>query len=175
MMTSKEFLKAVANGEADAVQLFMDLLRETHTPYAVVGGLAVNAYAEPLVSLDLDVVVVAGDIDKICRKAEQRAFGVEKFPHSINLTVRGSDLRIQIQLDRRYQEFLTRAEKKTILGYELCVACKEDVMQGKLWAFEDQARRKSKRQKDLADILRLLEVYPELQGMIPESIRKLID
>ena len=93
---------------------------------------------------------------KFVRKAEQRGLKIEKFPHSINLTASGSDLRIQIQLDERYQDFPARAEKKTVLGYEMSVARKEDVVQGKLWAYQDETRRKSKRQKDLADILRLL-------------------
>ena len=174
-MTSKEFFKAITNGKADIVQLLLDILRESKTPYAVIGGLAVNAYVEPVVSLDLDVVVVAQKIDEICRKAEQCGLKIEKFPHSINLTASGSDLRIQIQLDERYQDFPARAELKTVLGYEMSVARKEDVVQGKLWAYQDETRRKSKCQKDLADILRLLEVYPELQNMLPASIREMIE
>jgi hypothetical protein len=33
----------------------------------------------------------------------------------------------------------------------------EDVLQGKVWAVQDSSRRGSKRQKDLADIARILE------------------
>ncbi|MGA2405069.1 MAG: hypothetical protein ABSG91_25805 [Syntrophobacteraceae bacterium] len=174
-MTSKEFFKAITNGEADVVQLLLDILRETKTPYALVGGLAVNAYVEPVVSLDLDIVVVARNIDEICRKAEQRGFSIEKFPQSINLTTSRSDLRIQIQTDERYQAFIAKAGKKSVLGYKMSVAGKEDVLQGKLWAYQDERRRKSKRQKDLADILRLVEVHPDLQDLLPESIRKEIE
>jgi len=49
------------------------------------------------------------------------------------------------------------------------------VAHGKLWAYSDKDRRRSKRQKDLADILRILEVYPELEKEVPESIRKKLD
>jgi hypothetical protein len=174
-MTSKEFLKAITNGKADIVQLLLDILRESKTPYAVIDGLAVNAYVEPVVNLDLDVVVVAQKIDDICRKAKQQGLKVQKFPHSIYLTASSSDLRIQIQLDERYQDFPARAEMKNVLGYEMSVARKEDVVQGKLWACQDETRRKSKCRKELADILRLLEVYPELQNMLPASIRKMIE
>jgi hypothetical protein len=52
------------------------------------------------------------------------------------------------------------------------VARVEDVLQGKIWAYVDELRRKSKRQKDLLDIIRLLETYPELKRLIPTSIRK---
>ena len=55
------------------------------------------------------------------------------------------------------------------------VASAEDVLQGKIWAYSDEQRRKSKRQKDLADIVRLIEVYPSLSDLIPESIKKRIE
>lgn len=174
-MTAKEFLNAVANAEADVVQLLLDILNETKTPYCLVGGLAVNAYVEPVVSLDLDIVVVAENLQEICRQAEKRGFSSETFPHSVNLNNPRSDLRIQIQTDRRYQDFIAKAEKKNVLGYEMVVARKEDVLQGKLWAYQDQTRRKSKRQKDLADILRLLEAHPDLKTLLPESLRKEIE
>jgi hypothetical protein len=51
-------------------------------------------------------------------------------------------------------------------------AIMEDVLQGKVWAYLDEKRRKSKRQKDLADIMRLVEVYPELERRIPSGIRR---
>ena len=51
------------------------------------------------------------------------------------------------------------------------VASLEDVLQSKIWAYSDEERRKSKRQKDLADIFRLVESYPDLKELLPESIR----
>lgn len=51
------------------------------------------------------------------------------------------------------------------------VATIEDVLQGKIWAYSDEQRRQSKRQKDLADIFRLVEEYPHLKDLLPESIR----
>ena len=50
--------------------------------------------------------------------------------------------------------------------FEICV----EPISGKIWAVEDTARRSSKRQKDLADISRLLEAYPFLQEKVPEDI-----
>lgn len=37
-------------------------------------------------------------------------------------------------------------------------------------AASDETRRPSKRQKDLADIARLLEVHPELRDAVPAEI-----
>jgi len=51
------------------------------------------------------------------------------------------------------------------------VAAMPDVLQGKLWAYSDQQRRKSKRQKDLADISRLIEAHPQLERQLPPQIR----
>ncbi len=171
-MNAKKFINAVANSEKDVIELLLGLLSETKTQYCVIGGLGVNAYVEPVVSLDLDIVVVAENLAEMCARAKEQGFRVEDFPHSINLTSSQSDLRIQLQIDPRYQQFLQRAQKKAVLGYEMLVASKEDVLCGKLWAYEDKTRRGSKRQKDLADILRLLEAYPELEALLPESLRK---
>jgi hypothetical protein len=169
-MTSKEFFQSVVNGQSDVLQILLDLLRDTKTPYCVIGGLAVNAYVEPVVSLDLDLIVVAENIEAICRRLENERFRIERFPHSINLTHPQSDLRIQIQTDPRYQQFLKNAAEKTVLSYQMLVAQKEDVLQGKLWAYQDETRRKSKRQKDLADILRLVEAFPKLKSLLPDNL-----
>ncbi|NQT89519.1 hypothetical protein HQ560_22305, partial [bacterium] len=39
------------------------------------------------------------------------------------------------------------------------------------WAYGDDSRRKSKRQKDLADILRLVETHPRLAQLLPPELR----
>jgi hypothetical protein len=52
------------------------------------------------------------------------------------------------------------------------VASLEDTLNGKLAAYADKTRRPSKRQKDLLDILRLVESHPTLLSSIPEDIRQ---
>ena len=169
-MTGKKFLNAVANGKEDILQFFLDILISLKAPYCVVGGLAVNAYVEPVVSLDLDVVIEKKNIDLVCNKALEKGLKIERFEHSVNLSSSKSDLRIQIQIDPRYQEFLSRVSSKEVLGYKMNVASIEDVLQGKVWAYSDEKRRMSKRQKDLADIMRLIEAYPSLERHIPSGI-----
>jgi len=169
-MTGKKFLNTVANGEEDILQIFLDILNRTKTAYCIVGGLAVNAYVEPVVSLDLDVIIELKDIDKVSKEVVKKGLKVERFEHSVNLTSSKSDLRVQIQTDSRYQEFLSRASSKEVLGYKMIVASVEDVIQGKVWAYSDEKRRMSKRQKDLADIIRLIEAYPSLEQLIPSVI-----
>ncbi len=171
-MTQKDFMNAVANGKSDVVQAFLNTLAELGAEYCVVGGLAVNAYVEPVVSLDLDVVIAAKDMEKAC-EAVAKEFSIERFPHSVNLTSGQSDLRIQLQTDARYQSFLSSATERDVLGYQMRVAALEDVLQGKIWAYSDEQRRMSKRQKDLADILRIVEAYPALEQKLPASLREM--
>jgi hypothetical protein len=158
----------------DIVQAFLDILSSAKVDYCVIGGLAVNAYAEPVVSLDLDIVVAAENIETVIKAVEPQ-FKIQRFAHSVKLSTDKSDLRIQLQTDSRYQEFIKRAAGRTVLGYEMKVASVEDVIQGKIWAYLDEKRRKSKRQKDLADIVRLIEEYASLAELLPESVKKRIE
>ncbi len=173
-MTKKEFFKAVSNAKEDVIQIFLDGLSTANVSYCVIGGLAVNAYTEPVVSLDLDIVVAINDLETAC-KAVEGHFKIERFAHSINLGSNKSDLRIQLQIDHRYQNFISRAVSHSVLGYDMKVAIVEDVLQGKIWAYSDEQRRKSKRQKDLADIIRLIETYPHLVNQLPDPMRKIIE
>ena len=100
----------------------------------------------------------------------EKHFVLKRFPHSLNITIPNSDVRIQIQTDKRYSSFLERASIHSVLGMELPVASIEDVLQGKIWAVFDSERRGSKRQKDLADIARLLENYPALRAKVPQEV-----
>jgi hypothetical protein len=163
------YWKAVTKDRSDFLDEFLDLLVENGIRYAVIGGQGVNAYAEPLVSLDLDVAVATDDLDRIERLLSEH-FRVEQFPHSINASTAGSQLRVQIQTDPRYAEFVSRAKPREVLGVTLQVAAVEDVLQGKVWAFLDEHRRGSKRQKDLADIGRLIEAYPHLRARVPREV-----
>jgi hypothetical protein len=171
-MTGKEFLNSLANGKSDVLQLLLDILHETGSPYCVIGGLAVNAYVEPVVSLDIDIVVALEKVTEVVKAAEVRELRAERFERSVNIGSAGSDLRIQLQTDPRYQAFIARTEERDVLGYKMRVVSLEDVLQGKVWAYIDQTRRRSKRQKDLADILRIIEAFPELIASLPQSLQE---
>lgn len=170
-MTAKEFTYRVSNSKRDFLQEFLGVLEQNKIQYCVIGGLAVNAYAEPLVSLDLDVIIAAQEFEQLLRVLPEE-YSVKKEKHSVNISSPTSDFRIQLQTDSRYQNFIERAASKSVLGYEVRVAALEDVLQGKLWAYNDPERRASKRQKDLADIMRLLESNPEVLSTSVGKIAK---
>lgn len=127
-----------------------------------------------MVSLDLDIVVVASALENLVATAE-KYFKVEKFTRRYNLSNPNYDLRIQIQIDPRYQKFIPRSSLKEVMRYTMKVASLKDVLQGKIWAYSYEKRRWSKCQKDLADIFRIVESYPQLKNKLPESIRNKLD
>jgi len=168
-MNQKSFLNRISNGRKDIIQEILDLMNKHSIEYCVIGGLAVNAYVEPVVSLDLDIVVIIDGLGKLI-DASRDKFKIEEFPYSINLNSKDSDIRIQFQTDERYQDFIKRASIKNVLGYQMYVASLEDVLAGKAWAYSDEKRRGSKRQKDLADIMRIIESFPELKSKLSKLI-----
>ena len=169
-MQALTFWKTVTMDQSNLLENLIALLMEHRIQFCVIGGQAVNAYVEPLVSLDLDLVVAVDQLEEV-KSLLASHFDLKPFPHSLNVSAPGSDLRVQIQMDQRYGSFVGHASTLTVLGMDLPVASVADVLQGKIWAALDPERRGSKRQKDLADIARLVEKYPELRARIPESIR----
>lgn len=168
-MQAATFWRTVTRDYSGLLKHALQILEEAGARYCVIGGQAINAYAEPVVSLDLGLALAPGEIERL-RALFGPPIRIERFEHSGNLSAPDSDLRIQFQVDPRYDEFPARAEVRDVLGHRLPVARLEDVLRGKVWAASDSSRRASKRQKDLADISRLLEGHPELREMVPEAI-----
>ena len=125
--------------------------------------------------MDADLVVVLNRIPRLTELLAESGFSVQAFEHPLNAQAAGSDLRIQFTTDPRYQDFPSRAQRKTVLGTEVLVACLEDVTRGKLWAWADPARRLSKRKKDELDLIRLAEAYPELKRTYPPELVSMLD
>lgn len=168
-MRALDFWKTVTLDQTNLLERLITLLNEHRIRYCVIGGQAVNAYVEPVVSLDLDLVIAMDQLGQ-AESLLASSFHVERFPHSLNVSLEGSDLRAQIQIDPRYVSFVERATPHRILGLVLPVARVEDILRSKIWAIQDVTRRASKRQKDLADIARLLEAYPHLRSQVPKEI-----
>jgi hypothetical protein len=168
-MKALSFWKAVTLDKSNLLEEVFSVLDENAVRFCVIGGQAVNAYVEPLVSLDLDLVVAVDQIDRM-RGIFKDRFHTEVFPHSINIGSPGSNLRVQIQTDPRYAGFVDRASVRDVLGLDLPVASLEDVLQGKIWAALHPDRRPTKRKKDLLDIARLLESYPALRARVPADV-----
>jgi hypothetical protein len=143
---------------------------ETFAPYCLIDGLAVNCYAEPVYTLDADIVAISQQLPPLLATLQEQGFKLGTHTHSINAQAPESDLRIQFTTDERYQTFPSRSAKRDVLGLSVAVACIEDVVRGKLWAYEDLQRRLSKRKKDELDLIRLAEAHPELKSLYPKEL-----
>ena len=145
------------------------LLAAHDIPFCVIGGQAVSSYVEPVISLDFDIAVPPERMPEVEHLLQQH-FQVRRFKPFFSVSMGISDFRVQVQNDTRYEGFIERAKPRQVLGLELPVASLRDVFMSKIWAAQDSARRVSKRQKDLADLARILEVYPHLRELLPEDI-----
>lgn len=166
-MSEHEFFSALT-GSPNDLALAVQALRTSGQAFCLIGGLAVNQYTEPMVTLDADFAITAAHGAAAALRAV--GFAVEEFPYSLNALLPGSRLRIQITINNRYGSFPSRAIDGTLFGVEMPIACLADVVQGKLWAATDPARRKTKRLKDELDLIRLAESHPQVFTLVPSGI-----
>lgn len=85
-------------------------------PFCLIGGLAVNCYAEAVYTLNADLAVVAEVLPAVAAAFAAAGFELSRFPHSLNATTPESPLRLQLSLDLRYQPFPARATEREVLG-----------------------------------------------------------
>ena len=171
-MTAKEAFQQITKGGGDDFTKVISICEQIGD-YCLVGGLAVNCYVEPVYTLDADLVIHSKQLNTMRRLLEKDNFKIEDQPQTLNARTPGSDLRIQFTKDIRYQDFVSRSEVKEVFGMKVKVACLQDLVQGKIWAWGDEQRRLSKRQKDQADLIRIAENYPEIRKILPLELQKL--
>lgn len=167
-MRASVFYNIVTRGGGAEIEELLRLLDEAGIRYCVIGGQAVNYYVEPLVSLDLGLVVATDQLAAAEELLSNR-YAVRRFPHSVNVNLGQSDLRVQIQTDSRYGDFVDRAAPGDVLGIPMYVAASRDVLRGKIWAAQNSSCQPGERQKDLTDIARLIEAHPDLSADVPRT------
>lgn len=160
-----------AGGGGD-VLLLVQTLERLEIPWCMIGGLAVNHWAEePMATADVDVVIAAERVEECVNALCAAGFAAEKFQWSVNLKGK-SAVSVQISTEEVYREFPSRSIPADIHGILMRVACLEDTLRGKILAWQDSKRRASKRQKDLLDLMRLVEAHPQLREKLPPDLAK---
>jgi hypothetical protein len=173
-MTMREFYDWQTAGGGGDVLLLVETLEHHEIPWCMIGGLAVNHWArEPMTTADVDVVIAAERVDEAVKALRQAGFTAKKFAWSLNLKGR-SQVSVQISTEAVYREFPSRSVPADIHGILMRVASREDTLHGKILAYQDPQRRPSKRQKDLLDIMRLVEACPRLRKTLPAAIARKI-
>jgi len=141
----------------------------------MINGLAVNHWAaEPMATADVDIVIGAKDVEACVQALEEVGFQAERFAWSVNLSG-SSKVTFQISTDVFYESFPERAVDAQVHGIQMRVASVEDTLAGKAAAYQDPKRRGSKRQKDLLDLVRLIESHPHLLKLLPDSVRPVVE
>jgi hypothetical protein len=170
-MTERQFYDwQTAGGGGDVLRL-VETLERQEVPWCMIGGLAVNHWAnEALATADVDIVIAAERVDEAVKSLVAAGFTAEQFEWSINLKG-SSKVSVQISTEDFYAEFPSRGVSADVHGILMRVASLEDTLVGKIAAYSDSKRRVSKRQKDLLDIIRLIEAHPELKDSLPTQIQ----
>jgi len=171
-MTGKQFYDWQTSGGTNDVMKLIDCLERADIAWCVIGGVAVNHWAQQtMVTQDVDFVVAAESVERTVSLLEEAGFRSEKFGWSVNFKG-NSAVSIQLSTEDFYRDFPSRAVAADVNGILLRVACLEDTFKGKIKACSEPQRRQSKRLKDLADIARLVEAHPNLRDMLPDELKK---
>lgn len=169
-MTLRQFYDWQTMGGAQDVSRLVAALEAKEIPWCMIGGLAVNHWAnEPMATADVDLVIASEKIDEAADTLKGMGFAETRFDWSINFKGE-SKVTIQVSTEEMYLGFPSRAVPADVHGILMRVASLEDTLVGKLAAYGDADRRPSKRQKDLADIARLIEAHPELSSLLPAAV-----
>lgn len=149
--------------ELEVLTIVTSRLATGGIPYMVTGSIAVNYYAVPRMTRDIDVVVELSpqDTDRICsifqndfyidREAVQRSIDEKRMFNIIHsaLVVK-VDFVVRKDSDYRREEF-SRKRRVTVEGHDLFMVAPEDLIISKLdWA------RESRSEVQLADVRNLL-------------------
>ena len=173
-MTMRQFYDWQTAGGGGDVSLLVATLEHLEIPWCMIGGLAVNHWArEPMATADVDVVIAAERVEAAVKALRAAGFTAKKFAWSVNLKG-GSKVSVQISTEEFYRDFPERSVPADIHGILMRVASREDTLRGKILAYQDSQRRPSKRQKDLLDIMRLVEAQPKLRKLLPAAVAKKI-
>ena len=65
-MSPREIYDLALSGGGNDFQAVVELLERLGEPWCLIGGLAVNAYVEPVYTADADFVVIANQLEFVC-------------------------------------------------------------------------------------------------------------
>jgi hypothetical protein len=115
-----------------------------------------------MTTADVDVVFAAERVDEAIEALLTAGFNAKRFEWSVDIQGT-SKLSMQISIDEMYRDFPSRSVAADVHGILMRVASLRDTLAGKIAAWRDLRRRPTKRQKDLLDIMRLVESHPEMK------------
>jgi len=174
-MTPKQFFDWQTSGGTDDVMRLVDCLERSDIQWCAIGGVAVNHWAEePMVTQDVDLVVATESVELAIKVLEEAGFKSERFAWSVNFKGH-SKISVQLSTEDFYYEYPSRAIPADVNGILMRVASLEDTLHGKIKEWKDTERRQSKKMKDLADIVRLVESHPHLWDLLEPVLQDIVE
>lgn len=152
---------------------FLDILEANRIYFCMLGGFIVNIYTNSAENEDLELVVKSDQLDALIKMLKKN-FIVERTPDYFRVYEKPQTAQVRILLGDRYQPFVGRAQLHNILDYEYPVASLKDVLKAKEWSALSKNTRPADRQKDLADIARILAIKPSMDKSLPMKLRKML-
>jgi hypothetical protein len=165
---------AVVTTKERAFRELFRILEENEARYALIGGLAVQLWGEEArTTLDIDVAV--NSYESVPRAAlEAAGFRLlERHEHSENW-MGPDDTPVQFSDDPTFASLIEHAVTRSFEGGRVRVAPAIELVRSKLRAARDDARRPSKRLRDLADAQALIEREPDLERQLSEAEKALL-
>ncbi len=162
-------------GKEQTVLALARLLTEAATPYAVIGGLAVQFHSrEPRTTLDVDLALLSYDQIPV---AALQAGGFRRLGrHTHSEKWQGPDgTPVQFTADPLLADAVRNAEEHPLGEGRLRIATSFDLVRAKLRAAADPGRRRSKRLVDLADAVGLCEETPGLRARLTPAEQAQLD
>jgi hypothetical protein len=175
-MTNLQIFESGLNSNGELEQVIR--LCENCGDYCLIGGLAVNAYCEPVFTADADIVLAVEDERLNVFREGLKKLGFKTNLHKYWLLARRKDsgLRIQVTRDEIYNDFPVRARKMEVFGISAMVASVEDLVKGKLMAYLSKEWSEAKKAKDRLDLIRLGVGYFDRVGdLLPEDVRQAVE
>lgn len=148
------------------------VLEDAATPYAVIGGVAIQLYTEePRTTADLDIALRShDDLPRASLEAAGFALdGIHEWTENwrgpaAKGTLRKLRVGIQFSADGLMPDAVDRSEVVSVGEFTVRLATLPDMILLKLAAAGDPKRRASKRSQDVTDVMRLLEEHSELDS-----------
>ena len=170
-MTGKQFYDWQTGGGTNDVMRLVDCLERADVAWCVIGGVAVNHWAEqPMVTQDVDFVVATDAIERTISLLEQAGFGSERFAWSVNFRGR-SAISIQLSTEDFYRDFPSRAVPADVHGILMRVASLEDTLRGKIRPGPTLSGGRARGSR-ISPISRLVEAHPHLWGLLTDELRR---
>ena len=115
-MTMRQYYNWQTAGGAGDVMLLVERLEHLEIPWCMIGGLAVNHWAqEPMATADVDLVIASEKIEEAADTLKSIGFTQNRFEWSINFKGE-SKVTIQVSTEAMYLDFPSRAVPADVVG-----------------------------------------------------------